>query len=163
MFVSFFKVVIVKIILIYKCVYYKIVYLTSESFLIFYNLSLDTERISYKNSLICKEYSFISQHGSAIQYQNVVFTVQRWSRKWQLLSSRLFKYIHLHILYTSVVDIFALLLKNTKIKRHRSSHLCLKDVSVWREQEWESLKLNRKLHGYFTVESVLIVPVKRFK
>lgn len=45
---------------------------------------------SYRNILKCTEYSpFISQHGSAIQYQNVVFLSFFFNcpkEKWQFLS-----------------------------------------------------------------------------
>lgn len=100
----------------------------------------------YNHPKKIKEYfPFISQHDSAIQYQNVVFTVQTRCRKW-LLFQLLIKYIHLH-LYTSDVNIFASpaqktnkqINKTNSVQCHCSSHLCLKYVSEWRGQEWESL------------------------
>lgn len=90
--------------------------------------------------------------------KNVGFTVQKRRRKRVLLSPCLIKYIHLHFFfYTSVVDTFVAPVQKHKVDSDFSSHLCFKDVSVWKDHQLESRELNIKLDGYFTVESVLIV------
>lgn len=72
-------------------------------------------------------------------------------------------YIYIFFFYTSVADIFVAPVKkkNTKqIERHWSSRVCLKDESMWREQEWKLRKTKHRATwvGLFYSSECLIVP-----